>query len=184
MAVVRTTDIIYEDSVAPTGAQNFAAGYRVGNDWRDTVTGITYYCTGDGVWINMTDSLSGSYIVIGGPIEIKDEAVLSPAQITSNQNDYSPSGWVVGGEVQVSVLVLNANGNYNLTGLEAPSPAKRMRLTIINNSATNNITFPNNSGSSLAINRFLSNGNITLNEKEALDFVYNPTELRWIPITN
>ena len=133
--------------------------------------------------MNRTDTLSGEYVTIAGPIEITDDAVLSPAQITANQNDYSPAGWITNGEVQVSFLVLDASSNYNITGLEAPSPAKRMRITVFNNSATQNITFVNNSGLSLAANRFLSNGNVTLNEKEAIDFIYSPAESRWIPIT-
>ena len=59
MAIVRKTGLIYEDAVAPTAAQNFAAGFQTGDDWRDTVTGIVYSCTGDGAWANITGALGG-----------------------------------------------------------------------------------------------------------------------------
>ena len=186
-------DVIHRAAVDPTVnddgtvLEGTAPKYKIGDDWLNTVSNELFQVidltTAAAVWINMTNALSGAYVVVDGAIEIGDDAVLAPTQITSNQNDYNPTGWVVGGEVQVSFLVLDADGNYNLTGLEAPVPAKRMRVTIFNNSATQNLTFVNNSGSSDAENRFLSNGNVTLNEKEAIDFIYSPLELRWIPVT-
>ena len=60
MALVRTTDLIYENNVAPTGADNFAAGFKVGDDWRDTVTDNQYNCIGNGVWVNLTTALANS----------------------------------------------------------------------------------------------------------------------------
>jgi hypothetical protein len=183
MALVRTSDLMYENNVDPTASENFAAGFKVGDDFRNTATNKVFMCIGDGVWSNLSDSVTGEYISVDGPIEIKAGATLNPPTIVGSQNNYSPAGWIVTGEIQVSFLVLNASGNITLTGLEAPSPAKGMRITLFNDSATQNITLANNSGSSLAANRFLSNGNIALNEKEAIDLIYSTTESRWIPIT-
>lgn len=182
------TDTVLEQVGAPTVNDDINSDFLIGSEILDTATNKLYECldntAGAAVWVDRTNALSGEYVSISGPIEIGDNAVLTPAQITANQDDYSPNGWVVGGEVQVSFLILDASSNYNITGLEAPNPAKRMRVTIFNNSTTANITLVNNSGSSLAANRFISNGNITLNEKEALDAIYSTTESRWVVVTN
>lgn len=76
MALVRTTDLIYEDSVDPTILDNFASGFKVGDDFRNTVSGGTFTCIADGVWFNVTESLTG-----GGPIgqyyQIAETSVLT-----------------------------------------------------------------------------------------------------------
>lgn len=59
MALVRTTDLIYENNVAPSASDNFAAGFKYGDDWRLTTTGVIFTCTGDGVWVNVTDVITG-----------------------------------------------------------------------------------------------------------------------------
>lgn len=66
MALERTTDLIYQNNVDPTGSEDFAAGFTYGDDWRNTSSGEIFTCTGDGVWKNVTQFLTvGSKIKTG-----------------------------------------------------------------------------------------------------------------------
>lgn len=66
MAVSRKTLLIYEDTVDPTGSENFSAGYQIGDNWRNTTSGQVFTCTGDGTWKNITQiAVSGTLIKTG-----------------------------------------------------------------------------------------------------------------------
>lgn len=58
MAWVLKTDLIYEDSVDPSVSDDFASGFQVGDDARNTVTGETFTCVGDGLWSSITKGLA------------------------------------------------------------------------------------------------------------------------------
>lgn len=184
-------DPVYEKTVDPTVNDDSTIDIRVGDDWFNTVTGDLFECldnsVGAAVWVNRTDRLSGAYNVVAGPIEITSNAILNAPSIGTDQNNYNPNDgskdFNTGGTVNVSFLIINATSNLNITGLSAPSPAKNMRVTLFNNSATANVKLTNNNAGSVAENRFLSNGNVLLNKKEAIDIVYSTIQLRWIPVT-
>ncbi len=48
----------YQKTTDPTSAENIAAGYNVGQWWRNTNTGALFYHKSDGVWENVTDAIS------------------------------------------------------------------------------------------------------------------------------
>lgn len=122
-------------------------------------------------------------LVINGPWVIGDNAILSPAALTGAANDYDPVGWRSAGVVQVSAVHLSTDGgNYNLTGMAAPSPALRNMIFIQNVGASGNITLVANSASSVAENRFDFNGNTTLQPMEGIWMVYNTSKSRWTEI--
>ena len=188
---VRTMDTIWQDTVDPTVNDDNTIGVQVGDEWRNTSSGEVFFVsdvsTGAAVWSSSTEALTGTYVTIAGPVEFTSDAILVAPTIAANQNDYNPNDGVkdfnTGGRVNVAILVIDATSNVNITGLVAPSPAKTMRVIIFNNSATNNITLQNNNAGSVAANRFLSNGNVTINEKESVECFYSVSEQRWIPIT-
>jgi hypothetical protein len=163
-------DKIYRFSVDPTVNDDSTANYEVGDEWLNDVSGDLFELldntAGAAVWQNKTEALSGSYTVVAGPTEYTPDSVLAAPTI-----------------VNVSILVLDATSNVSISGLERPSPAKTMEVILFNNSATSNITLLNNNAGSTAENRFLSNGNVTINEKEAVRVFYSTSELRWIPVT-
>lgn len=98
---------------------------------------------------------------------------LTPPSLIGNTNDYYPLG------LETTVLLrLSSNGNYELTGLKSPTPPSAQEIKIFN-VGTNNITFKDNSASSLADNRFLMGGNKTLQTNEGIAVIYDPVSLRW-----
>ena len=178
MALVRTSDLMYENNVDPTASENFAAGFKVGDDFRNVVTNKVFMCTGDGVWSNLSDSVTGDVNLSTGAVIIAPSATLSPASFNADQNDYNPTGWIVGGVVQKTILRLQSIGNNNITGLVASSPELGNVVTIMN-VGVSNFTISDNDGASLAANRFLLNGNTLLNSGESATFVRDTVVSRW-----
>lgn len=75
-------------------------------------------------------------------------AILTPAQLTINTNDYAPQG--LEGALW---LRLSASGPINLTGIRNPE-AGTPRILIVSNVGTQTITLPHASASSSAAARF------------------------------
>ena len=121
--------------------------------------------------------------VIDGPWVIGDDSVLAPAALTAAVNDYDPTGWRSSSVVQVMALEVSTDGgNYNITGLAAPSPALRNMLYIQNVGSSGNVILSSQDVASVAANRFYFNGNITLESMEGVLIVYSPTLSRWTEI--
>ena len=98
---------------------------------------------------------------------------LTPPSLLGNTNDYNPTGLAT-----TALLRLSSDGNYEITGLQAPTPSSAQEMKVFNVGA-NNITFKNNSASSLAENRFLLGANKTIQTNEGISLIYDPTSLRW-----
>jgi len=95
------------------------------------------------------------------------------ATITANTDNL-----LVSGVETAIVLRLTATGNFTLSGLVPYNPTKAWMLFIVN-VGTNNITFPDNSASSTAANRFLLGANKTVQPNEGIIFFYDPVSSRW-----
>ena len=121
--------------------------------------------------------LSGNVEVKGSSI-IAASATLSPASFAADQNNYNPTGWIVGGVVQKTILRLQSVGANNITGLVPSSPELGNVVTIMN-VGVSNFTISDNDGASLAANRFLLNGNTILNPGESATFVRDTVVSRW-----
>jgi hypothetical protein len=173
--------------VDPVVGNDSTEGYEEGSMWKNGATNEIFQCVNDAVgaaeWINVTDVLTGDVVVVNGSISIGDDAILVPAQITANQNDYNPAGFVDGtGAIVISFMVVDTSGNYNITGIEAPSPAIKNRI-VLHNDGSSTVSLINNSGLSLAANRFSLKGNITIQQQEAVELIYDNTISRWIALT-
>lgn len=176
MALVRTTDLIYENDIAPSGSDNFAAGFKVGDDWRHIITLDVYSCTGDGIWKNVTDLLKGK---INGPIIIGEGSKLTPPALISNVDNYNPTGYIVSGDIVKSFLNIATSGGARIiTGL-VPSSILQSNIVYLHNNGPNNIFLRNNDSGSLATNRFDIGANRTIGVKETLAVIYDTTTLRW-----
>ena len=178
MALVRTSDLMYENNVDPTISENFASGFKVGDDFRNTVTNKVFMCTGDGIWSNLSDSVTGEVNLTVGTSIISPSATLSPASFNADQHDYNPTGWIVGGLITKSVLRLQSIGSNNLTGL-VPSSPDLGNTVIIMNVGVSNFSIDNNDANSLAANRFSMNGDTLLNPGEAASFIRDTVVSRW-----
>lgn len=87
--------------------------------------------------------------------------VISPAQITSNQNDYAPTGFST-----ASTLRLSTDASRNLTGIAAGTDG---RTIIIHNVGAQSLVLKNDIASTAA-NRFLFGADTTLTGTTALTF--------------
>lgn len=98
--------------------------------------------------------------------------VISPAQITSDQNDYNPTNLATS-----SVLRLSTDANRNITGLQGGASG---RIIWILNVGSFPITFKDASGGSSAANRFSFGGlDVIVMSGESQELVYDSTTVRW-----
>lgn len=122
-----------------------------------------YYKLGSG-WVSLSGTLSGK-VTLSSPT--------TPPSIVSDIDNYNPSGLN-----STNLLRLSSAGNYNITGLQRPSP-EEPQLIVLRNVGTNNITLSNEDASSIASNRFQLGGSKTLQPGESATIVYDPISLRW-----
>lgn len=105
------------------------------------------------------------YVDVDGP-------ALTPAQITANTNDYSPTGWT---NHAYEVLRLSTDASRNLTGIAAGYDG---RLLQIYNVGSFDLVLIDES-TSTAANRFLLGGNVTLQANEGISLRYDGISTRW-----
>ena len=105
------------------------------------------------------------------PQNIAFSGVISPAQITANQNDYSPTGLSA-----ASQLRLSTDASRNVTGLAGGATG---RIITICNVGSNALVLKNADASSAAANRFDIGQDITLAAKNCAVLVYDGTDSRW-----
>lgn len=99
--------------------------------------------------------------------------VVTPAQITANTNDYTPTGLA-----SARVLRLSTNASRNLTGIVAQPTGTVLSLC---NVGASDLVLVHESGASLAANRFVLPGsaNLTLTANGAAQLIYDGTSARW-----
>ncbi|MDN3278772.1 hypothetical protein QWJ07_31235 [Frankia sp. RB7] len=110
--------------------------------------------------------------------------ILTPAQITVNQNDYSPTGLK-----HAAALVLTTDASRNVTGLVAASATDGTdgREVTIYNAGSNNLVLQDQNASSSAANRFdLGGADVTLGPKQSLTLRYRTQGSlnRWEVVTS
>jgi hypothetical protein len=113
---------------------------------------------------------NGGYFVINNPFSV----VVSPSQITSNQNNYNPTG-----ASSANVLRIDTDASREITGFGFPAAYKTV---LVVNAGSNPAVFKNESGSSTAANRFSFGADLTLATKQAVMMWYDPTSSRWCSV--
>lgn len=105
--------------------------------------------------------------------------IISPPQITSNLNNYNPTGFEHAGLVNLDFD--SGPPRHSITGLKAPNPKRYVKKRITNESAFE-YQYTNNDASSLADNRILTFNNATLFvvQNQYVDIHYDPTINRWV----
>lgn len=129
-----------------------------------------------GLWLALSDNTgseppSANWMRIDPGGLWKFTGVISPAQITSNQNNYNPAG--LSGAFTVR---LDANAARNITGLAGGEPGRVIELR---NVSAFPITLVNESGSSSAANRFALGANAPLQPNRSALLIYDGTLNRW-----
>jgi len=95
---------------------------------------------------------------------------LTPAQITSNQDNYNPTGLS-----SASVLRLATDASRDITGIAGGSDG---RVLLLFNVGSFNIVLKDDV-TSTAANRFMLNGDLTLAPDESAPLWYDSTSSRW-----
>ena len=95
----------------------------------------------------------------------------SPTQITSNQNDYNPTGLS-----SVAVLRLSSDAARDITGLAGGASTRRIVLA---NTGSFAITLKDESSSSSAANRFALSADAVIAVDESVELLYDGTSSRW-----
>lgn len=96
---------------------------------------------------------------------------ISPTQITSDQNDYAPTGFST-----ASVLRISTDASRNITGLAGGSDG---RIIWIYNVGSFAAVLKDESASSTAANRFGFGADLTLGSKQGAQLIYDSTSSRW-----
>lgn len=125
------------------------------------------YSATDSRWMRANGGTKVSTI----PQDFVLSGYLTPAQITSNQNDYAPAGVTT-----ATVLRLNTDASRNITGLADPREGAVKTLI---NVGTNPIVLKNADAGSSAANRFDIGADVTLSQKQAVTLRYDGTDSRW-----
>lgn len=97
--------------------------------------------------------------------------VISPSQITSNQNDYAPTGFAT-----AAVLRLTSDASRNITGLAGGAAG---RTVYLHNVGAQSIVLKDESASSTAANRFALSADVTLTADTSTALQYDGTSSRW-----
>ncbi len=109
---------------------------------------------------------TGEYVMLGRPFG----KILTPAQITSNQNDYNPTG-----AGSADVIRLSSDAARDITGIAFMAAGKAVLLL---NVGTQNIVLKDESSSSVAANRFALSADLTLAADTGALAWYDPTSSR------
>lgn len=102
---------------------------------------------------------------------VRYTAVLSPSQITGDQNNYSPTGLST-----ASILRLSTDAARTITGLAAQPDGTELRIY---NVGSFNLTLANESASSTAANRFACGANALIAPGHGSLLWYDITSSRW-----
>lgn len=163
---------------APTAGST--GGFRAVNlEWVNNQTSTATQVI-HGVYVNPTNtSVLGtlkSWEHTSGYIQWN--SILTPSQITSNQNDYNPTGWTNGGAPNgASILRINTDASRNITSMAGGTAG---RLAIITNTGSNNIVLTDDDGATgTAANRFDNNISLTLAANTSVMAYYDGTSSRW-----
>ena len=97
--------------------------------------------------------------------------IISPAQITADQNNYNPTGFAT-----AETIRLSSDATRNITGLTAGTDGD---FITIFNIGSFNIVLNNEHASSTAANRFALNSDITLLPNHSVRLSYDGTSARW-----
>lgn len=154
--------------VIPGDACTGAGDYTVSSGPELSGAGHLMVCTGS-VWKSVLDFDATANSIL--PYAVSVAGDISPSPLSSDQNDFNPSGLA-----NASVLRLSSSAAVNITGLAGGS---RGRSITIFNTGTNNIVLKNQNTSSTDINRFAVSADITIGADQSTTLIYDATSQRW-----
>lgn len=143
----------------------------ISNIYHNDVAGINQVYT-DESGISLISNGNGSDdISIQG--SVKFNKVITPTIIASNQNNYSPAEFP-----SANFVRLSSSSNVNITGFGTEN-GRIGRIIMLHNVGSFNITLKNQSGSSLAANRFALSDDYTMCPNDYVIAQYDTTSTKW-----
>lgn len=123
-------------------------------------------------WVAKTATLLNELASYDGVFAFRGH--LTPAQITADQNDYSPPGMGT-----TAVLRLDSDAARSITGIAPGAGTGNGRILYIFNVGAFNITLTNEDVASIAANRFALTANRVLTPNDGCLIWYDATSSRW-----
>ena len=99
---------------------------------------------------------------------------LTPAQITSNQNDYNPTGGV-----DADIWRITSDQTRKITGIAGGYDGRRIEFQNVNTAADGDVILTYEDTASTAANRFAVDNDIVLEPGEGAVLTYDGTSARW-----
>lgn len=128
---------------------------------------VTYAALNPSEYILMFPDGNGGYL----PVNHQFWNVVSPSQITSNQNNYNPTS-----ASSAHVLRLSTDAARDVTGFAFPAANKTI---LVHNVGSYNLVLKDESASSTAAHRFALNADLTLGADQSVMLWYDTTSSRW-----
>jgi hypothetical protein len=171
--------------------------YKVSVAGTTTIDGVSEWNVGDWIafngtiWDKVDNTEEDATAVLKGRIQLAGDlagtaalpvvtqastsfalpGVISPAQITSNQNDYSPTGLSA-----AAVLRLSSDASRDITGLAGGAAG---RILVLINIGGFNIRLRHLNGSSAAGNQFKIGYDLTVLPDQGVIIQYDATSTKW-----
>lgn len=146
--------------------------YRGASDWNNLAASSGKFLKSNGTGSDPTwEDISGG---VADSAAVKWSGVITPSQITANQNNYAPTGCSTS-----STIRLDSDAAYNITGISC-SQSTGMFL-LLQNIGAYNLTLKNEDSNSTAANQFLFSSDQVIHPKETFIVVYDDTSDRWRP---
>lgn len=124
-----------------------------------------------GTNISLQPAVGSGTTTIGGGVSYGSP--LSPAQITSNQNDYSPTSFLGSYFIRLS-----SDAARDITGLGLYSVSSN-KAFVLANVGSFDITLKNENAGSTAQHRFSLPGDFVIEPNECITVIYDDTTQRW-----
>jgi len=161
------------DTVDPTASDDDTDLYRIGSLWFNSSTNRWFLAqslvASNAVWVNLP---SGGATVVDSSDFITDT-------LTSDQDDYDPTGYRSGGIIIITYIDITANvSDVSFSGLVPSSPALR-NIVVFHNSGTKDLKFQNEDFNSLAANRFSISIEQVIPPQQSIGLIYDINDLRW-----
>lgn len=168
-----TTDFYSHGGYPATGAAGTSAGMRSELDLVEAGFAKLAPLTGNGSKFLRVNSGATAHEAIDVPTALAalNGVVISPTQITANQNDYNPTSLST-----ATVVRLSTDASRNLTGLAGGSTG---RVLWVANSGSFNVVLKDDDAGSSAANRFALAGDVTLLPDMMVLLWYDATSSRW-----
>jgi hypothetical protein len=160
--------------IDPTVNDDLNKGFTVGSFWFNRSINKCYICLNNtqnnAVWKLLTLTDEDGNTVIEKGLQLNGVANVS---LTANTNNL-----VINNLENSTIIRIQSSGNINLTGIVPPDINKTFYINILNVGSLN-ITFINNSNSSLNENKFLIGSNVIVQANEGLILIYDVVNLKW-----